>query len=93
MTGEGVEFKGGSLPGGFGCLAVVAVLVVTATPLKLNPPFSVILSSGTESVILNRESGDSEPCGPNRAIPWSRGILNIDELRFGLAILSRFSAI
>ena len=40
---------------------------------------------GTELAILNRESGDS-----NRAIPRSR--LNIDRVRVGLAILSRFSA-
>ena len=28
--------------------------------------------SGTESAILNRESGDSESCDSNRAIPRSR---------------------
>ena len=29
------------------------------------------LLSSTESAILNRESGDSEPCDSNRAIPRS----------------------
>ena len=43
--------------------------------------------SGTESAILNRESGDSG----NRAIRRSQ--LNIDRLRFTLAILNRRSAI
>ena len=39
--------------------------------------------SGTESAILNRESGDSASRDSNRAIPRSR--LNIDRSRFGLA--------
>ena len=42
--------------------------------------------SGAESAIRDSESGDS-----NRAIPRSR--LNIDRLRFGLAILTQFPAI
>ena len=42
--------------------------------------------SGTASATLNRESGDSNPV-------IARSQLNIDSLRFGLAILSRFSAI
>ena len=46
---------------------------------------------GIESAILNRESGDSESGGSNHAIPRSR--LNIDRLRFRLAILSQSSAI
>ena len=47
--------------------------------------------SGTESAILNYESGDSESDDSNRAFPRSQ--LNIDKLRFRLAILSPFSAI
>ena len=47
--------------------------------------------SGSESAILNRDSGDSELSGSNGAIRRSR--LNTDRPRFGLAILNRFSAI
>ena len=47
--------------------------------------------SGTESAILNRESGDSESCDSNHAMP--RSWLNIDRVQVGLAIQNRFSAI
>ena len=47
--------------------------------------------SGTESAILSRESGDAESGNSNRTIPMPP--LNVDRLRFGLAILNRFSAI
>ena len=44
--------------------------------------------SGAKSPVFNRESCDSESCNLNRMIPRLR--LNIDRLRFGLAILNRF---
>ena len=37
--------------------------------------------SGTESAILNRESGDSESCDSNREVP--RSALSIVRMRFG----------
>ena len=49
------------------------------------------LLGDTESAILNRESGDSKSGDSSCAIPRSR--VNTDRLRFGLAILNRFSAI
>ena len=43
------------------------------TPLGSDPTSrvsqQVLALSGTESAILNRESGDSESCDSNRAIP------------------------
>ena len=48
--------------------------------------------SGTESAILTRESGDSDSCDLNCAIGCSYVASKIDGLRFGLAILNRFSA-
>ena len=50
------------LKNGCGCvLAVPYKSIVSITPYL----------SGTESAILNRESGDSESCGSNHAIPES----------------------
>ena len=43
------------------------------TPLVVNQSRgSQRIDSGTESTILNRESGDSSLCDSNRVIPWSR---------------------
>ena len=49
--------------------AVISVSVMTATPLKLNPPFSMIL-------ILNKEGKSPRQqafeCLPNPQNPWER---------------------
>ena len=65
-----------------------------------DPPPSALLNylflqalSGTELATPNRESGDSESGDSNRRSSIPRSQSNIDRPRFGLAILSRFSAI
>ena len=82
-------------------LSLAVADILSPLPCLCEPPHGVQESlplgpksrqlSGTESAILtlSRESGDSESCDLNRAIPKSR--LNTDRLRFGLAILNRFS--
>ena len=51
--------------------------------------------SGTESAILNQESGDSESCDSNRAVHVGSQLHMVKrgKLYFGLAFLSRFSVV
>ena len=76
-------------------------LLFGACVFTLPPHISQVSShlSGTESAILNRESGDSESCDPNRAIPRSlQALIGCDsdgdsESIFRDSILLRFHSI